>query len=148
MDTHIKNDLLGSIVNKLKTLHNPSDNLGGIIALAEALSLNGRDALLALIISYEIQCRFVDSVPFNENGWDQPVPGVIAMAMAAGRMLSLNVSSMRDALALAVTPNLCTYFENNYQNQYLTDFLQREYPYKILYEYFQDLFFLSILHSL
>ncbi len=87
----------------------PSDNLGGIIALAEALSLNGRDALLALIISYEIQCRFVDSVPFNENGWDQPVPGVIAMAMAAGRMLSLNVSSMRDALALAVTPNLCTY---------------------------------------
>ena len=87
----------------------PSDNLGGIIALAEALSLNGRDALLALIISYEIQCRFVDSVPFNENGWDQPVPGVMAMAMAAGRMLSLNVSSMRDALALAVTPNLCTY---------------------------------------
>ena len=87
----------------------PSDNLGGVIALAEALSLNGRDTLLALIISYEIQCRFVDSVPFNENGWDQPVPGVIAMAMAAGRMLSLNVSSMRDALALAVTPNLCTY---------------------------------------
>ena len=87
----------------------PSDNLGGVIALAEALSLNGRDTLLALIISYEIQCRFVDTVPFNENGWDQPVPGVIAMALAAGRMLNLSVSSMRDALSLAVTPNLCTY---------------------------------------
>ena len=87
----------------------PSDNLGGVIALAESLNLSGRDALLALTISYEIQCRFVDSVPFNENGWDQPVPGVIAMALAAGRMLNLNASSMRDALALAVTPNLCTY---------------------------------------
>jgi len=87
----------------------PSDNLGGVIALAESLNLSGRDALLALIISYEIQCRFVDSVPFNENGWDQPVPGVIAMALAAGRMLNLNASSMRDALAFAVTPNLCTY---------------------------------------
>ena len=87
----------------------PSDNLGGVIALAEALNLSGQDTLLALIISYEIQCRFVDSVPFNENGWDQPVPGVIAMAMAAGRMLNLSTSSMRDALALAVTPNLCTY---------------------------------------
>jgi 2-methylcitrate dehydratase len=87
----------------------PSDNLGGVIALAESLNLGGRDVLLALTISYEIQCRFVDSVPFNENGWDQPVPGVIAMALAAGRMLNLNASSMRDALALAVTPNLCTY---------------------------------------
>ena len=87
----------------------PSDNLGGIIAMAEALDLSGQDALLALTISYEIQCRFVDSVPFNENGWDQPVPGVIAMALSAGRMLKLSPTSMRDALALAITPNLCTY---------------------------------------
>lgn len=87
----------------------PSDNLGGIIAMAEALDLSGQDALLALTISYEIQCRFVDSVPFNENGWDQPVPGVIAMALSAGRMLNLSPTSMRDALALAITPNLCTY---------------------------------------
>lgn len=87
----------------------PSDNLGGLMAVAEMLNLSGRDLLLALTISYEIQCRFVDSVPFNDNGWDQPVPGVLACALAAGRMLGLSRSAMRDAMGLALIPNLSTY---------------------------------------
>lgn len=87
----------------------PSDNLGGIVAVAEMLGASGRDMLLALIISYEIQCRFVDAVAFNDAGWDQPVPGVMACALAAGRLMGLSPAQMRDALALAVIPNLCTY---------------------------------------
>ena len=87
----------------------PSDNLGGLVAVAEMLDLSGRDLILATVISYEVQCRFVDTVPFNDNGWDQPVPGAMAMALAAGRMLGLSAAAMRDALALSVIPNLCTY---------------------------------------
>ena len=87
----------------------PSDNLSGVLAVAEALGASGRDFLLALTISYEIQCRFVDSVPFNDNGWDQPVPGVMACALACGRLLGLDAEALRHALALAVIPNLCTY---------------------------------------
>ena len=87
----------------------PSDNLSGVLAVAEDLGASGRDFLLALTISYEIQCRFVDSVPFNDNGWDQPVPGVMACALACGRLLGLDGEAMRHALALAVIPNLCTY---------------------------------------
>ncbi len=87
----------------------PSDNLGGLMAVAEMLDLSGRDLLLALTISYEIQCRFVDSVPFNDNGWDQPVPGALACALAAGRMLGLSRPAMRDAMGLALIPNLSTY---------------------------------------
>ena len=87
----------------------PSDNLSGVLAVAEDLGANGRDFLLALTISYEIQCRFVDSVPFNDNGWDQPVPGVMACALACGRLLGLDREALRHALALAVIPNLCTY---------------------------------------
>lgn len=87
----------------------PSDNIGGIIAMAEALDLSGADMLLALIISYEIQCRFVDVVGFNDAGWDQPVPGAMACALACGRMLGLDRAQLRDALALSVIPNLCTY---------------------------------------
>ena len=87
----------------------PSDNLSGVLAVAEDLGASGRDFLLALTISYEIQCRFVDSVPFNDNGWDQPVPGVMACALACGRLLGLDREALRHALALAVIPNLCTY---------------------------------------
>lgn len=87
----------------------PSDNLGGLVAMCEALGLGGRDLILAFAISYEIQCRFVDAAAFNDNGWDQPVPGVMAMTLAAGRLLGLGPDGLRDALALAVIPNLCTY---------------------------------------
>ncbi len=87
----------------------PSDNLGGVLAVAEANGCSGRDLILALTISYELQCRFVDSVPFNDNGWDQPIPGVMACALACGRLLGLDRDALRDALALAVVPNLCTY---------------------------------------
>ena len=87
----------------------PSDNLGGVLAVAEMLNAGGRDLLLALTISYELQCRFVDSVPFNDAGWDQPVPGVMACALACGRLFGLSREAMHQALALAIIPNLSTY---------------------------------------
>ena len=87
----------------------PSDNLSGILAVAEAIGASGLDLIQALVISYEIQCRFVDSVPFNDAGWDQPVPGVMACALAIARLLGLSRAEMQNALALAIIPNLCTY---------------------------------------
>jgi 2-methylcitrate dehydratase len=48
-------------------------------------------------------------VPFNTAGWDQPVTGAIATAMAAGRLLGLSREAMHHALSLAVVPNLCAY---------------------------------------
>ena len=87
----------------------PSDNLGGLVAIAEMLGRSGSDLLEAMIISYEVQCRFVDSVPFNDKGWDQPVPGAIACALGAGRLLGLDREALKEAVALAVIPNLCTY---------------------------------------
>jgi 2-methylcitrate dehydratase len=87
----------------------PSDNLGGVLAAAEMVGASGRDFLAALAVSYELQCRFVDSVPFNDNGWDQPVPGVMACALACGRLLGLSRGEMLEALALAIIPNLSTY---------------------------------------
>jgi len=87
----------------------PSDNLGGVMAVAEMVGASGKDLLLAMVISYELQCRFVDSVPFNDAGWDQPVPGVMACALACGRLLGLTRQQMHDALALAIIPNLSTY---------------------------------------
>jgi 2-methylcitrate dehydratase len=87
----------------------PSDNLPGLLAAAQALGASGRDFILGLFVSYEIQCRFTDTVPFNDAGWDQPVVGAQAAALAAGRMMGLGAEPLAHALSLAVVPHLCTY---------------------------------------
>ena len=87
----------------------PSDNLPGLLAVAEARALPGRDLILALAISYEIQCRFTDTVPFNAEGWDQPVVGAVAAALGAGRVMGLDRDALGHAVALAIVPHLATY---------------------------------------
>ena len=87
----------------------PSDNLPGVLAMTEALGAGGREFILALGISYEIQCRFTDDVPFNDAGWDQPVVGSMACALACGRLLGLDRAQLGEAVALASVPFLCTY---------------------------------------
>jgi 2-methylcitrate dehydratase len=94
---------------RTKDAHHPSDYLPGIIGVAEGYGCSGRDVIVALAVAYEIMCRFTDIVPFNTAGWDQPVTGVIATAMAAGKLVGLDREAMAHALSLAVTPNLCTY---------------------------------------
>ena len=94
---------------RTKDAHHPSDYLPGIIAVAEAYGRSGREMIVALAVAYEIMCRFTDIVPFNTAGWDQPVTGAIATAMAAGKLIGLDRDAMAHALSLAVTPNLCTY---------------------------------------
>jgi len=87
----------------------PSDNLPGVLAVAEALGCTGRDFILALAISYEIQCRFTDTVPFNEAGWDQPLVGAMAAAMATGKLMQLTTEQLGHAVALAIVPHMPTY---------------------------------------
>jgi 2-methylcitrate dehydratase len=94
---------------RTKDAHHPSDYLPGIIGVAEAHGCSGRDTIVALAVAYEIMCRFTDIVPFNTAGWDQPVTGAIATAMATGKLIGLDRDAMAHALSLAVTPNLCTY---------------------------------------
>ncbi len=90
----------------LTSTAHPSDNIPALLALAEATGASGKDLLLAIVISYEIQCRFCDTVPFQAKGWDQPAAGAPAAALAAGRMLGLSKAEMHHALALAIVPHI------------------------------------------
>lgn len=94
---------------RTRDAHHPSDYIPGVLAVAEATGASGRDFLGAVVVAYEIMCRFTDVVPFNDRGWDQPVTGALATALACGRLLGLSRDALRDALALAIVPNLCTY---------------------------------------
>jgi 2-methylcitrate dehydratase len=86
----------------------PSDNIPGLMAIAEITGASGKDLMLAIAISYEVQCTFCELVPSHGKGWDQPVSGAPAAALAAGRLLGLDKKQLRDALALSVIPNMAT----------------------------------------
>ena len=70
----------------------PSDNLGGILAAADALSCAGapltmRDVLEALIEAYEIQGCIAIENDFNAMGIDHPMLSRIAVAAVVTRMM-------------------------------------------------------------
>jgi 2-methylcitrate dehydratase len=91
---------------RTRDAHHPSDYLPGILGVAEAFDCSGREFIEALAVAYEIMCRFTDGVPFNTAGWDQPVSGAIATALAAGRLMGLDREQMHHAISLAVIPNV------------------------------------------
>jgi 2-methylcitrate dehydratase len=84
----------------------PSDNLPALMAVAEHASASGRDLIAGLVISYEVQSRFADVVPFNALGWDQPTAGVIAAALGAGKILKLSADQLRNAVSIAIVANM------------------------------------------
>jgi 2-methylcitrate dehydratase len=92
---------------RLSSAH-PSDNIPGLMAIAEITGAGGRDLILAIAISYEVQCTFCEFAPSHKLGWDQPLAGAPAAALAAGRLLGLDKAQLRDALALSIVPNFAT----------------------------------------
>lgn len=84
----------------------PSDNIGAIFACAEERHASGRDVIAGVAVSYEVQSRFADSVPFNSLGWDQPTAGVVAAALGCGKILALRPEQLAQAVSLAIVPNM------------------------------------------
>jgi len=90
----------------MKAVSHPADALPAALAVAEAENLSGRDLLLAVAILYEVQCRFVEVVPYNHHGWDQTPVVALGAALACSRLLGLPAEKISNAISLAVTPNL------------------------------------------
>jgi 2-methylcitrate dehydratase len=89
----------------------PSDNLGGILAVADWLGRNARsvgadeplmgDVLHAMIQAHEIQGCLALENSFNKVGLDHVVLVKVATAAVVARMLGLNRSQIMDAVSLA-----------------------------------------------
>ena len=83
-------------------MHSPA-----VLAVAEAERLTGHDLLLATALIYEVQCRFVEVVPYNHHGWDQTPVVALGAALGCARLLgSRRRERMRHAISLAVMPNI------------------------------------------
>ena len=90
----------------MKAVSHPADAFPAALAVAQAEGASGKDLLLATAILYEIQCRFVEAVPYNHLGWDQTPVVALGAALGCGRLLGLDENALRHAVGLAVVPNI------------------------------------------
>jgi 2-methylcitrate dehydratase len=83
----------------------PSTTLGPVLAVAGATGASGRDALQAMAIAYETFCCLSDSAPLGVGAG----PGLrvgTAAALAASRLLGLNVDQTAEAVALTIAGSM------------------------------------------
>jgi 2-methylcitrate dehydratase len=86
----------------------PSDNIPAAMAAAQAAGLGGKDAILATVIGYELQCRLCDAASLRAHGWDHVFYGALSTAMLAGRVWNLDEDRLEHALGLAGVCNIPT----------------------------------------
>jgi 2-methylcitrate dehydratase len=79
----------------------PSDNIPACFAAAEAAGSTGRELVAAIALAYEIQCRLCDAASIRARGWDHVTYGCFSSALAAGRLLGLDVHGLEQAVNLA-----------------------------------------------
>ena len=99
-------DLNDIYVGKM-TCH-PSDQIAPCFSVAEAERAGGHDLITAIALAYEINCRLVDAVDITARGWDSPVFSLPAVALAAGKLMKLDVAKLTEAVNLAINDHIST----------------------------------------
>ncbi len=84
----------------------PSDNLAPVMAVGEANGAGGKDLITAAVLAYEIQCRFCDAASLRKHGIDHVTYGAISSAVAAGKLMKLDVERLSHAIGLAGVCNV------------------------------------------
>jgi 2-methylcitrate dehydratase len=87
-----------------ETCH-PSDNLGAVLAAAEAAGASGGDFLAGLAVAYQVQCRLSDVAPVRARGFDHTTQGAYAAAAGVARALGLDAIQTAHAIAISGTAN-------------------------------------------
>ena len=83
----------------------PSDNLAPILAAGELARARGTDLIAAAVLAYEVQCRLCDASSLRKNGFDHVTYGAISSALAAGKILGLDVTQLTHAVGIAGVSN-------------------------------------------
>ena len=93
----------------MKDAGHPSDAIPAILAIGEAVHADGKSIIEAIVLAYEVQCRMIEEVVLDKNGWDQPVYLGLGTALSVGRLMGLNCEQLGNAAALALVPNVALY---------------------------------------
>jgi 2-methylcitrate dehydratase len=81
----------------------PSDIIGTALAAAEANGKNGRDAIIAILIAYELEMRWCHAADpgIREVGWHHATLTQFVSPLVAGRMYDLDVDQMVAAVGIS-----------------------------------------------
>ena len=88
-----------------EALH-PSDMIPAIIALAEDREIDGKQAVLSMIIAYEIATRLADAFSVRSVGIDHVTYITIGTAAGTAKLLELPVEKIYHAINLATNESL------------------------------------------
>ena len=95
-------DFMDSFLAPGETPH-PSDNIGTIIAIGEAVGATGEELIEATAVAYELQGELAWNAPVRDHGFDHVTHTVITQAAAAAALLDLDYEAIRDAVGIAGT---------------------------------------------
>jgi 2-methylcitrate dehydratase len=84
----------------------PSDNIGALLAVCGLKQISGKEFLTALVVAYDIQCRFCDAASLRARGWDHVAYVNIASTLALSKLLGLTREQTKHAVALALNPSI------------------------------------------
>ncbi len=84
----------------------PSDNIAACLAVAQAQGASARELIIAIVIAYEVNCRLADALDISKRGWDPPVFSLPAVALAAGRLMKLELEQLTHAVNLALNDHI------------------------------------------
>lgn len=79
----------------------PSDNIAPALVVGEAEGASGREVIAAIALAYELQCRLCDTASLRARGWDHVSYVAFSSALAAARLMRLDVARTRHALNIA-----------------------------------------------
>jgi len=81
----------------------PSDIIGAALAAAEANGKNGRDAMIAIMIAYELELRWCHAAEpgVREVGWHHATLTQFVSPLVAGRMYDLDIDQMVAAVGIS-----------------------------------------------
>jgi 2-methylcitrate dehydratase len=85
----------------------PSDLLAPVLSVVDARNGSGKDAILGMVLGYEILCGLIDAgAKERGRGWDQSTYGVIAAAVTAAKLFGHTKAQMANAISLAVSSHI------------------------------------------
>ena len=84
----------------------PSDNIAAILAVGEASRASGPRVIQAIVLAYELQCRFCDAAALRPRGWDHVTYGPFSSALAAAKVMKLSDAQTLQAINLAGVANI------------------------------------------
>src|SRR5918997_161140 len=87
----------------------PSDAIAAVLSPAEIAHGDGQSVITAIVLAYEVFCRFCDAASVRRRGFDHTTVGVIASTAAAAKALGLSREQTYEAFNLSITANNALY---------------------------------------